>query len=113
IEVTLMIDTQKDSPFHTMKHPDGGNVASYIYDIFDFGQTNGQANIMRVMQRNFEETFGYIPGLFDPFTPGGKAGNPKTVASPVDGYSVYGWKQRGIMIKNPIKTGRFIPAIYR
>ncbi len=113
IEITLVIDSQKDSPFHTLKHPDGGNVASYIYDIFDFGQTNGQANIMRVMQRNFEETFGYIPGMFDPFTPGGKAGNPKTITSSVDGYSVYGWKQRGIMIKNPLKTGRFIPAIYR
>lgn len=79
IEITLMIDTQKDSPFHTMKHPDGGNVASYIYDVFDFGTTNGQANIMRVMQRNFEETFGYIPGMFDPFTPGGKADRKSVV----------------------------------
>lgn len=113
IKVTLMIDSQKDSPFHIMAHPDGGKVASYIYDIFDFGTTNGQANIMRVMQRNFEETFGYIPGMVDPFSPGGKAGNPKPVNSSVDGYSVYGMKQRGIMIKNVIKTGRFIPALYR
>lgn len=113
IELSIVIDSMKDSPFHTLKHPDGGNVASYIYDVFDFGTTGDQSNIMRVMQRNYEEAFGYIPGIFDPFTPGGKAGNPKSISSPVDGYSVWGWKQRGIMIKNPLKTGRFIPAIYR
>lgn len=113
IEISIIVDSQKDSPWHVLKHPDGGNVASYVYDIFDFGTTDGQANIMRVLQRNYEETFGYVPGIFDPFTPGGKAGNPKTIVSPVDGYAVYGWKQRSIMVKNPIKTGRFVPAIYR
>jgi hypothetical protein len=112
IEFHLMLDpTKDDNVRYKQQHPDGGLIQSRVYDIWDFGTTNGKSNIQRVSVKDQEEFFRYIPGMRDPFSPGGKGENPTMTASSVDGYSVYKMFIGGIMVRNPFKTGRLIPAI--
>lgn len=112
LEFHLMLDPMKDDPTRNkVQHPDGGLASSRIYDIWDFGTSNGKSNIQRVAVKDNEEFFKYIPGMRDPFSPGGKGDNPTPTSSPVDGYSVYKMFIGGIMVRNPFKTGRLIPAI--
>lgn len=113
IKFKLMIDPMKDGYPNVMVHPSGGLVSSYIYDIFDVGTTNGEANISKVSVKDEEEFFGYIPGLRDPFSPYNKRTEPRLIASPVDGYSVYKAFIGGVKITNQKKTARVIPSILR
>jgi hypothetical protein len=114
IEFHVMLDPMKDDPVRNKQmHPAGGLVSSRIYDIFDFGTTGGEANIQKVAVKDNEEFFRYIPGMRDPFTPYNKPSSPQMAASSVDGYAVYKQYIGGIMLRNPLKTGRIIPAILR
>ena len=114
IEFSIIIDPMKDDPVRNkLLHPNGGLASSYVFDIWDFGTTNGSPNIQRVAVKGNEEIFGYIPGLRDPFTPYNNTNSPRMIVSPKDGYSVYKMFIGGIMLKNPLKTGRFIPTILR
>lgn len=114
IEFNLIIDPMKDDPVRNkVLHPQGGLASSRTYDIWDFGTTNGQANIQRVAVKDNEEFFRYIPGMRDPFTPFNKPSSPQMAASSVDGYAVYKQFIGGIMLRNPLKTGRIIPSILR
>jgi hypothetical protein len=114
IEFNIIIDPMKDDPVRNkMLHPNGGLASSYMFDIWDFGTTNGAPNIQRVAVKGNEEIFGYIPGLRDPFTPYNNMNSPRMIVSPKDGYSVYKMFIGGIMLRNPLKTGRFIPTILR
>ena len=103
----------KDGYPNTMRHPDGGLVSSRIYDIFDVGTTNGEANISKVSVKDEEEFFGYVPGLRDPFSPYNKRSEPRMMATSVDGYSVFKGFIGGVKITNPKKTARIIPALIR
>lgn len=114
IEFNIIIDPMKDDPVRNkMLHPNGGLASSYLYDIWDFGTTNGKPNIQRVAVKGNEEIFGYIPGLRDPFNPYNNLNSPRMIVSPKDGYSVYKMFIGGIMLRNPLKTGRFIPTVLR
>lgn len=113
IKFKLMIDPMKDGYPNTMRHPDGGLVSSRIYDIFDVGTTNGEANISKVSVKDEEEFFGYVPGLRDPFSPYNKRSEPRMMATSVDGYSVFKGFIGGVKITNPKKTARIIPALIR
>ena len=114
LEFHILIDPMKDDPVRNkLIHPDGGYVSSRIFDVWDFGTSNGKSNIQRVSVKGNEEFFRYIPGMRDPFTPEGKGINPAPTASPVDGYAVYKMFIGGIMVRNPFKTGRVIPAVLR
>mgnify|MGYP000032390534 CR=1 FL=1 len=114
IRFEVMIDPTKDDPVRNkIMHPLGGLASSYIFDIFDFGTTDGKPNAQRVLVKDNEEFFGYIPGLRDPFSPYNNLTEPRMMASPKDGYSVYKMFIGGIMLRNPLKTGRMIPAILR
>jgi hypothetical protein len=116
IKFKVMLDPMKDDPIRNkLIHPEGGLASSYIYDIWDAGTTNGKANIMKVSVKGSEEFFRYIPGMRDPFSAGGAGMNPSPVmtASPVDGYTVMKLFIGGVMINNPLKTGRIIPSILR
>ena len=112
IEFSLMIDPMKDDPVRNkIRHPKGGLASSYIYDIWDFGTTNGKANIQRVAVRGDEEVYRYIPGLRDQFTQYNNTNAPVATSSMKDGYSVMKWFQGAIQLNNPLKTGRIIPSI--
>ena len=113
IKFKVMIDPMKDGYPNTLTHPDGGLASSYEYDIFDVGTTNGEANIQKVSVKDEEEFFGYIGGLRDPFSPYNKRQEPRSMATPVDGYSVYKGFIGGVMITNPKKTARILPTILR
>jgi len=114
IEFNVMLDPMKDDPVRNkIMHPNGGLMSSRIYDIWDFGTTNGEANIQKVAVKDNEEFFRYIPGMRDPFTPYNKPSSPQMAASSVDGYSVYKQFIGGIMLRNPLKTGRIMPATLR
>lgn len=116
IKFKVMLDPMKDDPIRNkLIHPEGGLASSYIYDIWDAGTTGGKANIMKVAVKGSEEFFRYIPGMRDPFSAGGSGMNPSPVmtASPVDGYTVMKLYIGGVMINNPLKTGRIIPSILR
>ena len=55
----------------------------------------------------------YVPGLRDPFSPGGKGENPGMAASGVDTYEVHKMVNTSVRIKNPLKTGRYMPSLYK
>ena len=114
IEFNIIIDPMKDDPVRNkLVHPQGGLASSRTYDIWDFGTTNGKPNIQRVAVKDNEEFFRYIPGMRDPFSPYNKPTAPQMAASSVDGYSVYKQYIGGIMLRNPLKTGRIIPSVLR
>lgn len=112
IEFNIIIDPMKDDRVRNkVDHPAGGLASSRIYDIWDFGTTNGKPNIQKVAVKDNEEFFRYIPGMRDPFSPYNKPTAPQTTASSVDGYAVFKQYIGGIMLRNPLKTGRIIPNI--
>jgi len=113
IKFKLTIDPMKDGYPNTLRHPDGGLASSYIYDIFDVGTTGGMSNISKVSVKDEEEYFGYIPGLRDPFSPYNNRTEPRLMATPVDGYSVFKGFIGGVKITNPKKTARILPSILR
>jgi hypothetical protein len=113
IKLKLTIDPMKDGYPNTLRHPDGGLASSRIYDIFDVGTTGGVSNISRVSVKDEEEFFGYLPGLRDPFSPYNNRTDPRSMATPVDGYAVFKGFIGGVKITNPKKTARVIPTLLR
>lgn len=91
-------------------HPDGGLAESHRMTIMDFGTADGQPNIQMVRAKGFDEVFRYLPGLRDPYTPGGK-GSPQFMASKVDGYEIHKADWCGIMVRNPMRCGEWIPNV--
>lgn len=116
IKFTVIVDPMKDNTvMNTIKYKEG-LASSYSYDIWDFGTTNGESNIQRVTLADHDEVHRYIPGLRDPYSPGGKGysgdkGSATMTASSMDGYSVYKAAWLGIMIRNVKRTGRLIPSV--
>jgi hypothetical protein len=76
-----------------------GTAESYRYLAFN---TGGDAGVYRMIPKSAKEEYGYIAGMRDPFSKGGK-GSPKMMASPVDGYSVHWAKWGGMMLEDPTK----------
>lgn len=114
IKFKVMVDPMKDNPVRNkLAHPSGGLWSSREIDIWDFGTSSGEPNIQRVALEGDEEIFRYIPGLRDPFTPGGynNTVNPVMTASTVDGYMVMKAFIGGIRMKNPTKAARLIPSV--
>lgn len=113
ISFRIVIDPMKDDPIRNkLMHPDGGPVSSRVFDIFDFGTTNGQGNIQRVKVEGAEEFYGYINGMRDAFQPYNNLNTPRQMSSSKDGYAVFKQWIGGTLIKNPLKTGRYIPTAY-
>jgi len=114
IKFKLMIDPMKDDPVRNkIRHPNGGLASSYIYDIWDFGTTNGKANIQRVAVKGDEEIYRFIPGMRDQFTAYNNLSAPAATSSLKDGYVVGKMYQGAIQLNNPLKAGRIIPTILR
>ena len=95
---------------NTIKHPDGGLAESHRMTIMDFGTADGAPNIQMVRAKGYEEQFGYIPGLRDPYSPGGM-GKPKVMATSVDGYEIHKADWCGIIVRNPMRMGEWIPNV--
>ena len=93
-------------------HPSGGLVESYRLTIMDFGTSSGNPNIQQVRLKGQDEVFAYLPGLRDPYTPGGARTSPKLMASKVDGYEITRADWCGIKVHNPLRMGEWIPNIY-
>ena len=114
IKIKFMLDKMKDNTIsNTLQHPEGGPVTSYIYDIFDFGMTDGTPNIQRLKVGSYEELYGYIPGMRDPFNPYDNLSSPRLMATSKDGYAVFKQWAGGLHMNNPKKTGRYLPSMYR
>jgi len=114
IEMDFILDKGKDNTvYHTMMHPSGGPVTSYIYDIYDFGTTDGKPNVQRLRVKGYEELYTYIGGMRDPFQPYNNLTTPRMVSSSKDGYAVFKQWCGGIHMNNVKKTGRYIPNIYQ
>jgi hypothetical protein len=114
IEIELMYLPFLDDPsLGSPMHPDGGLVSSYEYMILDFGTSNGKPNIQKVTAKNANDIFRYIPGLRDPFSPGGlkASSGPSMTVSPLDGYQVLRATTFGVKVHNPMRIARFIPQL--
>jgi len=92
-----------------LMHPDGGTWESRRLTIMDFGTAGAHPNIQTVRIKGQTEEHGYIPGLRDPFSTGGK-GKPKVMVTPVDGYEIHKADWLGIMVRNPMRMGEWIPT---
>lgn len=106
----MHIPQYDDNVRNKIPHPDGGLAESHRMTIMDFGTADGKPNIQLVRSRNNPEQFGYIPGLRDPYTPGGSA-TPKQMATSVDGYEIHKADWLGILVRNPMRMGEFIPNV--
>ena len=85
------------------QHPNKGTTESYRYLALDYG---GDSGIYQVKVKGVEDTWAYINGLRDPFSPGGK-GSPKQVVSRVDGYEIHRMKTTGMLVEDPTKIVDF------
>lgn len=92
-----------------LMHPEGGTWESRRLTIMDFGTAGAHPNIQQVRIKGQPEEHGYIPGLRDPFSTGGK-GKPKVMVTPVDGYEIHKADWVGIMVRNPMRMGEWIPT---
>jgi hypothetical protein len=106
----MHIPQYDDAVRNSIKHPDGGLAESHRMTIMDFGTADGTPNIQMVRAKGFEEQFAYIPGLRDPYTPGG-SGKPKMAATGVDGYEIHKADWFGIMVRNPMRLAEWVPNI--
>ena len=106
----LHLSHYDDPVRNSIKHPDGGLAESHRMTIMDFGTSDGKPNIQLVRAKGCEEQFAYIPGLRDPYTPGG-LGKPKVASTGVDGYEIHKADWFGIMINNPARLGEWIPNV--
>lgn len=114
IKINFILDKMKDNTiFNTLPHPSGGPITSYIYDIYDFGSTNGTPNVQQIKVKDYEELYGYVAGMRDPFQPYNNLSTPRMMSTSKDGYAVYKQWAGGIHVNNPKKTGRYIPTIYQ
>jgi hypothetical protein len=97
-----ILDFFDDDVYFPQRHPDGlGGVESHRILALDYGD---EAGIYRVKPKGTPDyNWGYIPGMRDPFSAGGK-GQPKMIASPIDGYFVHYQKWGGMMIEDPTKV---------
>jgi hypothetical protein len=112
ITFELMHDPLKDSPIRNkVYHPDGGLLSSREYDLLDFGTSDGDANIKKVMLEGEEEIFKYIPGMRDPYSAYNNLTQPGMTASSVDGYEVHKMFIGGMRIKNPMRCARILPSV--
>ena len=112
ITIELMHVPQYDDPVRNkLQHPSGGLAESRRYTIMDFGTANGDANIKRVRIKGEPEIWKYIPGIRDPFSPGGSPTKPGLAASSVDGYDVHVGDFGGIRVKNPMRMAEVVPSL--
>lgn len=111
IKFHVIVDPMRDDPvLNTIRYKEG-LASSYSMDIWNVGETNGQSNIERVTIKNCPEVYVVVPGIRNPFTPGGTGMSPVQVASMKDGYSCGKAWWGGVRIKNVKKTARFIPRV--
>jgi hypothetical protein len=108
----VMIDPTKDNQIRNKKRDKKGRLlSSLVYDLLDFGTTNGNSNIHRVCLKGDEEFYGYRPGLRDPFSAyNNRTPQDRIMASGVDGYEVYGAFVGGMQVNNPLKTFKYSPS---
>lgn len=106
----IHISQYDDGVRNTTKHPDGGLAESHRMTIMDFGTAAGEPNIQLVRAKGCEEQFSYIPGIRNPYTPGGM-GKMNLAASPVDGYEIHKADWFGVMIKNPMRCAEWISNV--
>lgn len=106
----MHIPQYDDAVRNKITHPDGGLAESHRMTIMDFGSSQGAPNIQLVRSKNNPEQFGYLPGLRDPYSPGGQ-GTPKIMASKVDGYEITKADWAGVMVRNPMRLGELIPNV--
>jgi hypothetical protein len=78
--------------------------------MLDFGSQDGAPNIQKLALKGEDEVYKCIPGLRDPYSTGGKGNSPGLIANSIDGYQLERMKIGGIYIKNPLRTGEFIPV---
>jgi hypothetical protein len=100
--VVEILDFFDDDVYFPQRHPDGlGLVESHRILALDYGE---DAGIYRVKPKGVPDmNWGYIAGMRDPYTAGGK-GQPKSIASSIDGYEVHMQKWGGMMIEDPTKV---------
>jgi len=112
IEIEVVIMPQYDDIIRNKINMPGkmGRAESYRYTILDFGTSSGEPNIQRLVPKSGSEIYKYIPGLRDPFSPDNGI-NPGMTASRVDGYEIHRAFTGGIMVKNPMRLGEYIPAV--
>jgi len=111
IEFTILHNPDYDNRImHKIRHDKGGVAESHRFTMLDFGSQDGGPNIQKLALKGEDEIYKYIPGLRDPFSAGGNGSTPGLIANSVDGYQLERMQIGGIYVKNPLRTGEFIPV---
>lgn len=109
IELTLKHCPLYDNlTYNRINHPISGKpVESYRMTFLDFGTTDGEANIQKVVRKDREFCQWYTGGSI---APGAGHAKSKSIlrSNAKDGYSVHYLAEQGIMVKNPTTCGELI-----
>lgn len=107
-EMTLMHMPLYDDPTHNRKkHPITGRPAeSYRATFIDFGQYDGQSNIVKVAKQDREQVLWYTGGSTGP--QGHSNSAQKMGSNTFDGYAMHVLAETGIYIQNPMSCGELI-----
>jgi hypothetical protein len=99
--VVEIMDFFDDDVYFPQRDPEGkGIVESHRMLALDYGEDSG---IYRIKPKGVPDyNWGYVNGMRDPFTAGGK-GQPRQMATSIDGYEVHLQKWGGMMITDPTK----------
>jgi hypothetical protein len=109
IELTLKHFPLYDNIVYNRKlHPVTGKpLESYRFTFLDFGNRDGESNVMKVVRKGREMVQWYTGGSVAPGQ--GFATSKNTLRSNAkDGYSVHFLSEQGIMIKDPTSSGELI-----
>jgi len=98
-----ILDFLDDDVTFPSKHPLGmGNAESHRMIVMGLGEDSG---IKRIKVKGRNDIVRVIPGLRDPYTPGGKGStSPTHASSKLDGYEVVCAKWGGLNIEDPTKV---------
>lgn len=112
IEVTLMHYPVYDDPIHNRElHPlTNRPLESYRATFIEYGQYDGQANIVKMAKKDREQLMWYNGGSTSP--EGGKT-SKSAFGTKYDGYEVEVLSEVGIKLQNPLSCGELIPNISR
>lgn len=107
VHLRVEVDPYYDDPVRNkIRHPKGGLVSSYRYDIFDFGTTESP-NIFKTAVKGQPEYRGFQAGMRNPYT---GAMNNEYMSFDEDAAVMHRQATLGICVLDPTRTASFIYA---
>ena len=105
-KVSLSVDSMYDDKTRNkLKHPNGGVVESYRYDVFDIGTAEGEPNVQKYGVKGTPIMHKYIAGFRNPFSPDGEV---SAIGTAEDAWEEHKMFVGAAIVRDPSRTLSFI-----